>query len=113
MAKARSPDRIKAENMYLESHGKIKPSEIAKELNRHSSTVRSWKNKDEWEEKLKEQRNKGGQTFNQNAIGNNGGAPLRNHNHWVHGRYSKYLPDEVKDIAKNVNSDFKRTPLDM
>ncbi|QEK11682.1 terminase [Crassaminicella thermophila] len=52
MARVRSPDSIKAEEMYLKSKGEIELVEIAKELNVSPGTVRSWKNRYKWDDKL-------------------------------------------------------------
>lgn len=52
MAKQRSPDSLKAEQMYLESNGEIELVEIAKLLNISPGTIRSWKNRYKWNEKL-------------------------------------------------------------
>lgn len=52
MAKARSPDRIKAEEIYLEHKGNIELIKIAEILDRPPGTVRGWKNKDNWDDKL-------------------------------------------------------------
>lgn len=52
MAKARSPDRIKAEEIYLEHKGNIELIKIAEVLDRPPGTIRGWKNKDNWDDKL-------------------------------------------------------------
>jgi len=52
MARQRSPDRLKAEEIYLEHKGNIDLVDIADKLGRPKGTVRGWKNKDEWDEKL-------------------------------------------------------------
>lgn len=53
MARVRSPDSLKAEEIYIQSNGSIKLIEIAKKLNVSDGTVRSWKNRYKWDEKLK------------------------------------------------------------
>lgn len=53
MARARSPNRDKAKEMYLNSNGDIKLIDIAKELNIKDSQVRKWKSQDNWDDKLK------------------------------------------------------------
>lgn len=53
MARARSPNRDKAKEMYLNSNGDIKLIDIAKELNIKDSQVRKWKSQDEWDKELK------------------------------------------------------------
>ena len=52
MARTRSPDREKSEKLYIESNGEIKLKEIADTLGLPEGTVRGWKNKDKWEQKL-------------------------------------------------------------
>ncbi|WP_150542697.1 terminase small subunit [Clostridium perfringens] len=52
MARARSPNRDKAFEIYKEHKGNIDLVNIAKELNISSGTVRGWKNKDHWDNKL-------------------------------------------------------------
>lgn len=52
MARARSPNRDKAFDIYKEHKGNIDLVNIAKELNISSGTVRGWKNKDHWDNKL-------------------------------------------------------------
>lgn len=52
MAKARNPDRIKAEEIYLEHKGNIELVKIAEIIGRPPGTVRGWKSKDKWDEKL-------------------------------------------------------------
>lgn len=52
MSRARSPDRGKAEKLYIKYNGKIKLKEIAETLGLPEGTIRGWKNKDKWEHKL-------------------------------------------------------------
>lgn len=52
MGKQRSPDRFKAEKLYLESNGTIKLKDIADTLGLPEGTIRGWKNKDKWQQKL-------------------------------------------------------------
>lgn len=52
MARARSPNRVKAEEIYLKNKGNIELVKIAEILNRPPGTVRGWKNKDKWDDKL-------------------------------------------------------------
>lgn len=53
MARARSPSREKAKELYISSNGSIKLVDIAKELNIKDSQVRKWKSQDKWEDDLK------------------------------------------------------------
>ncbi|PPA86628.1 hypothetical protein C4A75_05245 [Brevibacillus laterosporus] len=49
MARARSPNREKAEIMYLESGGNMLLKDIAEQLGVSDSQIRKWKNQDQWE----------------------------------------------------------------
>lgn len=53
MARARSPSREKAKELYINSNGSIKLVDIAKELNIKDSQVRKWKFQDKWDNELK------------------------------------------------------------
>lgn len=53
MARARSPSREKAKELYINSKGSIKLVDIAKELNIKDSQVRKWKSQDKWDNELK------------------------------------------------------------
>lgn len=120
MARARSPNRDKAFEIYKKHNGNITNREIAKILNISEKTVGGWKCKDTWDSKLngvlqknkrstpKEKFNKGGQPNNKNAVGH--GAPARNKNAETHGFFSKYLPEETFDIIQEIN---KKDPLDI
>ncbi|WP_346235716.1 terminase small subunit [Lysinibacillus telephonicus] len=52
MARARDPNRDKAFELYKEHGGNIKLKDIAAQLDVSEGTVRGWKNKDQWEQKL-------------------------------------------------------------
>ncbi|GAA0735645.1 phage terminase small subunit [Clostridium oceanicum] len=52
MARQRSPDSLKAEELYLKSNGELELVEIGKQLNVSPGTVRSWKNRYKWSDKL-------------------------------------------------------------
>ncbi|CAM4358849.1 terminase [Bacillus manliponensis] len=98
MARQRSPDRDKAFEIYKTSEGKKPIVDIAKELGISSvGTVRGWKNKDEWDDRLngtfhkKEKKNvpnntersikkRGAPKGNKNALNNRGGAKKGNKN---------------------------------
>lgn len=53
MARARSPSRDKAFELWKESGGKRKLKDIATELDVTDTQVRKWKNQDKWDEQLK------------------------------------------------------------
>jgi len=50
--RARNPDREKAEEIYLKHKGNIELVKIAEMLGRPPGTIRGWKNKDKWDDKL-------------------------------------------------------------
>ena len=52
MPRARDPSRDKAFEIYKKHKGRIDLAEIASQLNIPSGTVRGWKSKDSWEDKL-------------------------------------------------------------
>lgn len=81
MGRSRSPNRDKAYEIYEMHRGKISLNEIADMLNEKTSNIYSWKNKDNWDRKLK----------------GNVGAPKGNLNGLKHGMYcdpEKRLPGE-------------------
>lgn len=111
MPKVRSPNRDKAFEIYKNSNGSMSLSEIAKLLNLSDGTIRGWKNKDKWNEKLNEafQKNKersnkkGAPKGNKNAVGNKGGsAPVGNENNYKHGIYKKLLYSSLSDDEKEL-----------
>lgn len=114
MARARDPNRDKSFEIYKEHKGKIDLVEIASRLNLPSGTIRGWKSKDEWEQKLngtlqlnteRSKRAKGGQPGNKNATG-----PPANKNSEKHGFFSKWLPEETMQIMQEIKS---ADPLDL
>lgn len=93
----------------------MKLKEIAEQLNIPQGTIRSWKNRNDWDGTLqRKKRNvakRGGQPNNKNAVGNSGGAaPEKNKNAVKHGLFSKYLPKESLDI---IDSLVEKSPLDL
>lgn len=114
MARVRSPNRDKAFEIYKEHAGNIDLIEIAQILNISPGTVRGWKNKDAWEDKLNgtfqinkehSKRNKGGQPGNKNATG-----PPGNKNAEKFGFFSKYLPEETLELMEEIT---EKNPLDI
>lgn len=98
MPRARDPNRDKAYEIYKGADGKIDLVEIASQLNISPGTVRGWKSKDRWEQKLngtlrknteRSKRKKGGQPGNQNAMGY--GAPEGNKNAVTTGEFETLL----------------------
>lgn len=115
MARVRSPNRDKAFEIYKEHAGNIELVEIAQILNVSSGTVRGWKKKDLWDEKLKEtfqintersKRKKGAQPRNKNSEG----APKGNKRAEKHGFFSKYLPEDTFNIIQDIEI---KNPLDI
>lgn len=119
MARARDPNRNRAFEIYKEHNGNIDLVEIASQLNISPGTIRGWKSKDSWNDKLngtfhknmeRSKRKKGGQPGNKNAEGHGGTGPPGNKNAEKYGFFSKYLPDETKEIFDAIeNAD----PLDL
>jgi uncharacterized protein YjcR len=117
VARARSPNRDKAFEMWKESGGTILLKDIAAELGVKDSQIRKWKNQDNWGEQLNSNvtksksnvTNKGGAPKgNRNAKGH--GAPKRNDNAVKHGFFSKFLPEETLEIMESMQ---ERTAADL
>lgn len=112
---ARAPDeRIdQAKEMYLQGQKLV---EIASQLNLPEGTVRRWKCTHKWDNERSDKksershRKKGGQPENKNAVGNDGGAPEQNKNAEKYGFFSKYLPDETREIFSAIE---QADPLDL
>ena len=127
MAKARSPNRDKAFEIWKKSNGKIPLKEIAEQLDVSDSLIRKWKNIDKWDDDFNgnvtipnsnvtnelngnvTKRKPGGQPGNGNAKGhgaplgnkngegNNGGAPPRNTNAVKTGEFQTIWLDYLSD----------------
>lgn len=108
MPKQRSPDSYKAEELYKQG---MKLVEIASQLNVSEGTVRSWKNRYNFDGKSvatlqKNNRNvakknkRGAPPGNRNAAGH--GAPKKNKNAEKYGFFSKYLPEETVSIMQEM-----------
>lgn len=113
MARAPDPRIEQAKAMYLEGEKLV---EIASQLNLPEGTVRRWKCTHKWDNERSDKKNersrkrkRGAQPKNQNAVGNNGGAPEQNKNAEKFGFFSKYLPEETVSIIKEMPTD----PLDV
>ena len=83
------------------------------------NTVKSWKTRYQWSrsdkkgvhtKKVCTQKQKGGQPKNKNAVGNDGGAPPGNKNAEKYGFFSKYLPEETREIFSAIS---EADPLDL
>lgn len=107
---ARAPDqRIQqAKELYLQG---MKLVEIASQLNLPEGTVRRWKCTHKWDSERSDKkserskRKKGGQPGNHNATG-----PPRNKNAEKYGFFSKYLPEETREIFSAID---QADPLDL
>ena len=106
----RKPDeRIeKAEEMYRKG---MKLVEIANQLELPEGTVRRWKCTHKWNSERSEKkgerskRKRGGQPGNHNATG-----PPGNKNAEKYGFFSKYLPEETREIFSAIS---EADPLDL
>lgn len=118
MGRARDPNRDKAFEIYSENNGNIELVEIAERLGVSAGTVRGWKSKDKWEPKIKgtfQKKNtersknpRGAPKGSKNALGH--GAPKGNTNAIKHGLFTKYLPQEVYEIAQELSD---KQPIDI
>ena len=100
---ARAPDEKieQAKAMYRRG---MKLVEIASQLNLPEGTVRRWKCTHKWDSERSE-RKKGGQPGNKNATG-----PPGNKNAEKYGFFSKYLPEETREIFSAIE---QADPLDL
>lgn len=107
---ARAPDKRakKAHDLYKQGKKLI---DIANELELPPGTVRRWKSTYKWDSERSDNskanvRKRGGQPGNKNA---NGGPP-GNKKAEKYGFFSKYLPDETKEIFDSIE---QANPLDL
>ena len=115
MPKQRSPDSYRAEEMYKQG---MKLVEIASQLNVSEGTVRSWKNRYNFDgnstatlqknNRNVAKRKPGAPKGNKNAVGH--GAPKGNQNATKHGLFSRYLPEDTREIFFSLDS---ADPLDL
>lgn len=106
MARARSPNRDKAQKMYLEAGGDIKLKDIAAKLGVSAGQIRKWKSTDKWDESLK----KIPKTFKQlpaksskgNVTNESASKSVPNTKAVKHGLFSRYLPEEVYTIVEEL-----------
>lgn len=142
MARARSPNRDKAKQIWLESGGKKLLKDIAADLGIGETQVRKWKSIDKWEDELKGNvtneseitkgnvtKRKGAPLGNKNAVGNRGGGapkgnqnakgnrgglggPLRNDKAVKHGLFRRFLPDD-EETREIYDAVGQANPLDL
>lgn len=119
MPRVRDPNRIRTFEIYKENGGNIDLVEIASQLNLSPGTVRGWKSKDNWDGQLKgtfqkknteRSKKKGAQPGNKNAVGHGGTGPPGNKNAEKYGFFSKYLPEETREIFSAID---QADPLDL
>ena len=109
MARAPDPRIEQAKAMYLKG---MKLVEIASQLNLPEGTVRSWKNRYKWDCNVAKEkcnvakRTKGGQPGNKNSSG----GPPENKKAEKYGFFSKYLPEETREIFSAID---QADPLDL
>lgn len=128
MPRARSPNRDKAKELWLESGKTRLLKDIAAELGVPENRIRKWKSEDKWDAEKDgkskgakrsgkkgnaPKRKRGGQPGNKNAVGNNGGAPVGNKNAWKHGGWSKVYFDTLDDEEKGMLEDMLTDEEDM
>lgn len=106
---ARAPDKRieQAKALYLEGR---KLAEIAHELDLPEGTVRRWKCTHKWESERSDKkanvRKRGAQPGNKNSAG----GPPGNRKAEKYGFFSKYLPDETREIFSAID---QADPLDL
>lgn len=111
MPKQRSPDSYKAEEMYKQG---MKLVEIASQLNLPEGTVRRWKHAYKWDNERSDKKSErshkkpGAPNGNKNAVGH--GAPKGNQNATKHGLFSRYLPEDTRELFFSLDS---ADPLDL
>lgn len=107
MARAPDPRIEQAEELYKKG---MKLVEIASQLNLPEGTVRRWKCTHKWDsERSKKKANvrkRGGQPGNTNATG----GPPGNKKAEKYGFFSKYLPEETREIFNAID---QADPLDL
>ena len=117
MPRARSPERQRAFDLWIESKGQRELKDIAAELGVSPEQVRKWKHADAWDDKTVKvtlpngkgnvtKRKKGGQPGNRNAVGNNGGAPPGNKNNLRHGAYERVMGDLLEEDEAEIFNDI-------
>ena len=107
MARAPDPRIEQAEELYKKG---MKLVEIASQLNLPEGTVRRWKCTHKWDSersgKKANVRKRGGQPGNTNATG----GPPGNKKAEKYGFFSKYLPEETREIFNAID---QADPLDL
>ncbi|WPC40633.1 phage terminase small subunit [Clostridium sp. JS66] len=112
MPRQRSPNSIRAEQMYISGNGKMELVDIARKLKVPYGTIKSWKSRYRWNNKLNESLEKERMKIKCNTINEKytKGAPRGNKNAEKHGFFSKIFPPETLDIVQDI---IVKNPLDM
>ena len=126
MPRARSPNRDKAFQLWIESQGQKSLQDIAAELGVKPEQVRSWKHADKWDAQTQKvalpngkghvvKRKRGGQRGNKNAARNpGGGAPSGNSNNFRHGAYERAMVGLLEaDEAEIFQDEETGTSIEM
>jgi uncharacterized protein YjcR len=94
----------------------MKYRDIADKYGISMNTVKSWKQRNNWQRKLQKKgapRAKKGAPFcNANAVGNRGGpgGPEHNQKAVTHGLFAKYLPSETAELVQAIEN---KSPIDI
>jgi uncharacterized protein YjcR len=114
MDEVRAPNYELAKKDYIKG---MKYKEIASKYNVTINTVKSWKQRYDWDRKSMHTNEKcmhtnkvGAPIGNKNALGNEGGAPEENKNAEKHGFFARWLPEESFDIYQAIQ---QKDPLDI
>lgn len=124
MARKRDPRRDQAFEIFKEHAGNIELIAIAEKLNVSAGTVRGWKSKDKWEQKLngtlqseetERSKKRGAPLGNQNGKGNCGNSkaspPANNKNAVKTGEYETIFFDTLSDDEKDIYSNLSDDPF--
>jgi uncharacterized protein YjcR len=100
------------EKVYGDYFNGMKYKEIAVKYGISINTVKSWKQRNNWQRKpLKKgapKAKKGAPFLNDNAVGH--GPPEKNDNAATHGLFSKYLPPETAELVQAIED---KSPIDI
>lgn len=106
MSSERSPERDRAYLIWRRNHGQKSLSDIARKLNVSPSTVRKWKQLDDWEGRAAgaqgAKRARGGQPGNKNACGNHDIDQRGNQNAVTHGAYARLMAERMTGDEREV-----------
>lgn len=99
MAEARAPDKEKIKIEYLKG---VNPKELSKKYDVSLNTLKSWIKRYGWTKKKKMQgaptQKQGAPFGNKNAVGHETSVPVENKNAEKHGLFTKWLPEETREI---------------